>query len=355
MNTTDEAVSARKGEELDIGELKTFLKDSLPSMKGDVSLKQFPGGHSNLTYLVRIGEEELILRRPPIGRKAKTAHDMNREYRILNALRDVFPWCPTPLVYSDDESIMGCPFYLMERIKGMVIRKKLPDGVTFSPDQARALNENMIDVHVRLHSVDYKKIGLGNFGKPDGYVKRQVEGWSERYRQARTPDAPDCEDIMTWIHENMPSDSGRAAIIHNDFKLDNMVVDVDDPTRIVGVLDWEMSTIGDPIMDIGNILAYQVEETDPPDLKMMRFMPEPIEFALTRKERVDLYEKKSGLSFHDINFYYCFGLFRLAVIAQQIYYRYYHGQTSDKRFEMMVVGVQILERAAKRTIEQGFK
>jgi len=355
MNKTDQAISTRKGEELNTGKIEAFLKDSLPYQKGKISLKQFPGGHSNLTYLVRIGKEELILRRPPIGRKAKSAHDMKREYTILGALHEVFPWCPTPVVYTEDESILGCPFYLMERIKGIVIRKDLPEGITFSPDQARALNENMVDVHVALHSIDYKKVGLENFGKPEGYIKRQVEGWSERYCQARTPDAPDCEDIMAWIHENMPPDPGRAAIIHNDFKLDNMVVDANDPTKIIGVLDWEMATIGDPIMDVGNILAYHVEKNDPPDLQMMRFMPEPIEFAMNRKEQIDLYAKKSGQSFDDINFYYCFGLFRLAVIAQQIYYRYYHGQTSDQRFQMMIVGVQILERAAKRTIDQGFR
>ncbi len=354
MSKTDQAVSARKGEELNIGTIESFLKDSLPNLKGDVTLKQFPGGHSNLTYLVRIGKEELILRRPPIGRKAKTAHDMKREYTILDALHEVFPWCPSPVLYTEDDSILGSPFYLMKRIKGMVIRKELPDGVTFSPDQARALNENMVDVHVRLHSIDYKKVGLETFGKPDGYIKRQVEGWSERYRQARTPDAPDCENIMAWIHANMPPDPDRAAIIHNDFKLDNMVVDANDPTRIIGVLDWEMATIGDPGMDIGSLLAYHVQKNDPPDLQMLRFMPESIEFAMTRKEQIDLYAEKTGLSFDDINFYYCFGLFRLAVIAQQIYYRYYHGQTSDERFQMMIVGVQILERAALRTIESGF-
>jgi len=355
MKTTETETSTRKGEELDLRRLGTFLHDALPTLKGDLSVRQFPGGHSNLTYLVRIGKEEMILRRPPLGRKAKSAHDMNREYTVLRSLHEAFPWCPKPLLYVDDASVLGSPFFLMARIDGIVIRKELPAGIAFTPEQALALNENMVDVQVKLHAVDYKSIGLGNFGRPEGYVRRQVEGWSERYRQARTPDAPDCEGIMVWLRDRLPRDSGRASVIHNDFKLDNMVVDANDPTRIVGILDWEMATIGDPIMDFGNILAYRVQEDDPPDLKLMRFMPEPLEFALTRKAQIELYERKSGLSCDDINFYYAFGLFRLAVIAQQIYYRYYHRQTSDKRFEMMIVAVQILERAAGRTIEQGFR
>lgn len=354
-NRIDTAVTARKGEELNTTALAAFIRNSLPGLTGNLTLKQFPGGHSNLTYLLTIGDTELILRRPPIGRKAKTAHDMKREYRVLTALHPVFPYCPKPLLYGDDESLIGCPFYLMERIRGMVLRRELPSGVTFTPEEARGLCEHMVDVHAALHAIDYRSVGLDDFGKPEGYVRRQVDGWSERYRQARTADAPDFEEIMTWIHDNSPPDSGRAAIIHNDYKLDNMIVRAETPSEIIGVLDWEMATIGDPVMDIGNSLAYRVEPDDPDEFKLLRFMPPAIEYALTRREQVDLYREKTGFSFDDINFFYCFGLFRLAVIAQQIYYRYYHGQTTDERFKMMILAVGILEKAALTTIRRGFR
>ena len=354
MTRIDKAASARKGEELETTALAAFIRNALPDLKGTLMLKQFPGGHSNLTYLLTIGDDELILRRPPVGRKAKTAHDMNREYRVLSALHPVFPYCPKPLLYTGDESIIGAPFYLMERIRGMVLRRELPAGVAFTPGEARGLCEQMVDIHTALHAIDYKSAGLDEFGKPEGYIRRQVEGWIERYRQAHTADAPDYEGVMTWIHGNVPPDPGRGAIIHNDFKLDNMVVRADKPSEIIGVLDWEMATIGDPVMDIGNSLAYRVEPDDPDEFKLLRFMPPTIEYALTRRELVELYRARTGLSFDDINFFYCFGLFRLAVIAQQIYYRYYHRQTSDERFQMMILAVRILEKAALKTIERGF-
>jgi len=354
MDRIDRARDTRKGEELDTSKVEAFLRDTLPDLTGALTIRQFPGGHSNLTYLVRVGDKEMILRRPPIGRKAKTAHDMKREFNVLSALHPVFPCCPKPLVYSEDETVIGCPFYLMERIRGMVIRREFSKGFMLSTDQARKLLADMVNVHAALHSIDYRTVGLADFGKPEGYVRRQVEGWSERYRQAHTPDAPDYERIMGWIHDHIPEERPRATIIHNDFKLDNMIVDAENPTKVIGVLDWEMATLGDPLMDIMNAIAYKVDAGDAPEVHLMRFMPAEVEFSMTRKELLELYRKNYAFEFDSIDFYYCFGLFRLAVIAQQIYYRFYHKQTTDERFKMMIFAVQILEKAALKTIEAGF-
>ena len=292
-----------------------------------------------------------MLRRPPFGRKAKTAHDMGREYRILKALHPVFPYCPKPLAYTEDESVMGCPFYAMERIRGIILRKNLTKGLEFTPDQMRSLCENLLDVHYKLHSIDYKAIGLEGFGKPEGYVKRQVEGWSERYKTAHTPDAPPFEKVMQWLHDKMPPDFSKPAIIHNDYKFDNVVLDPDNPLEIIGVLDWEMATIGDPLMDLGSSLGYWVQSDDSPKFQAARTLPTNLPGALTRDELVKGYAEKAGITIDNFDFYLCFGLFRLAVIVQQIYYRFYHGQTKDERFKSLIVAVHILEEEANRILE----
>ena len=351
MNYTDQPTGVRKGEELDKERVAAFLRDAIPGLEGALSIRQFPGGYSNLTYMLTMGDRELVLRRPPFGTKAKSAHDMSREYRILRALRPVFPYCPEPLAFTDDPSIMGCSFYVMERLQGIILRRDLPPGMTLAPEQMRRLCENLIDLQVELHGIDYRKIGLENFGNPEGYVRRQVEGWTARYRAARTEDAPDWEDIMAWIGDNMPPDSGRPGIVHNDYKLDNCILDKKTPTRITGILDWEMATIGDPLMDLGNSLGYWVQADDPPDMLALRNMPTDLPGALTREEIIARYAEKSGRTISNFNFYLCFGLFRLAGIAQQIYYRYYHGQTRDERFKRLIFMVHTLEKAARRYLD----
>lgn len=353
MNQTDQATKIREGEELDTAAVEAFLKSHLPGLDGPLTIRQFPSGYSNLTYLLTVGDREMVLRRPPFGTKAKTAHDMGREFRMLRALKPVFPYCPEPLLYSEDPDLMGCPFYVMERIRGIILRKNLPKDLVFTPDQAGALCRRLLSVHVELHGVDYRGIGLDGFGKPEGYVRRQVEGWSHRYRAARTPDAPDFEAVMAWLAAEMPPDSDRPAVIHNDYRFDNVVLDEHDPMRIIGVLDWEMATIGDPLMDLGNSLAYWIQRDDPTQMEAMRMMPTNMDGALSRREMVALYEELSGRAVEKFEYYYCFGLFRLAVIAQQIYYRYYHGQTKDERFKLLIVGVMVLEQAARRVIEGG--
>ena len=351
MDLTDKPTKVRQGEELDLGMSEKVVKDSIPGLSGELMVEQFPSGYSNLTYLIKVGDTELVLRRPPFGRKAKTAHDMGREYRILKALHPVFPYCPKPLAYMADESVMGCPFYVMERIRGVILRKNLTNGLEFTADQMRSLCENLLDVHYKLHSIDYKAIGLEGFGKPEGYVKRQVEGWSERFKNSYTPDAPTFEKVMQWLHDKMPPDFSKPAIIHNDYKFDNVVLDPDKLLEIIGVLDWEMATIGDPLMDLGSSLGYWVQSDDSPKFQAARTLPTNLPGALTRDELVKGYAEKAGITIDNFDFYLCFGLFRLAVIVQQIYYRFYHGQTMDERFKSLIVAVHILEEQANRILE----
>lgn len=354
MDLSDKAVEVRQGEELDTKKVGEFLKDSIPGLKGDMVVEQFPSGFSNLTYLIRIGEKELVLRRPPFGRKAKSAHDMGREYKILNALAGAFPYCPKPLLYTEDAEVMGCPFYVMERIKGIILRRELPKGIVSTKEQGRMLCERLMDVLYELHSVDYKKVGLKGFGKPEGYVRRQVEGWIDRYRQARTPDAPDFENVMEWLLGNMPDESGRHSIIHNDYKFDNVVLSPKNPLKIIGVLDWEMATIGDPLMDLGCSLAYWAHPTDPDRIKLMSVMPIEMPGLFTREQLIQRYAERAGIKIDNVDYYCGFGFFRLAVIIQQIYYRSFHGQTKDQRFKGLVFAVQIIYDELTAHLKSGF-
>lgn len=352
MTHIDSATTIREGEELDTATIGEFLKDSIPGLSGDLTISQFPSGYSNLTYLIEMGDKKLVLRRPPFGTKAKSAHDMGREYRILSTLQGAFPYAPKPLVYTEDESLIGSPFYVMERIEGIILRKDLPPALKYTPEEAGILGKNLVDVLLELHAVDYKKIGLANEGKPKGYIKRQVEGWSKRYRAARTPDAPDFEKIMEWLEKNQPEDSDRSSLIHNDFKFDNIVLDPTNPLQIIGVLDWEMATIGDPLMDLGAVMAYWIDRDDSEEMQLIRLQPTHIEGMMTRKEVLNYYLEKSGRNLENFAFYQCCNLFRLSTIAQQIYYRYYHGQTRDKRFAMLVFAVQVMERVIVSILEQ---
>ncbi len=342
----DPSVPPPPGEELDAQRLLQYLQGAIDGVEGEIDIRKFPSGYSNLTYLVTVGERELVLRRPPLGKKAATAHDMSREHRVLTALRSVFPYCPRALCFCQDESVMGSSFFVMERMNGIILHEELPPGLTLSPEQTRRLSENLVKTFCELHAIDYRAVGLQGFGKPEGYVRRQVQGWSRRYRDARTPDVPDFEDVMKWLADRMPPDSPQGAVIHNDYKLDNAVLDPADPQRIIGILDWEMATIGDPLMDLGSSLAYWVQPDDPDEVQLLRRMPTHLPGMLTRGEQVDLYGQITGRAVDGFDYYYCFGLFRLAVIAQQIYYRYYHGQTKDERFGLLGGAVQLLEQIA---------
>ncbi len=342
----------RPGEELDVGRLEPYLRQHFPEASGPLVVEQFPQGHSNLTYLVRLGEREMVLRRPPFGNRVKTAHDMGREYRVLSHLSRVYPPAPAPYVYCEDEGILGTPFYLMERRRGVVLRKALPAGLDIEPSLMRRLSEAFIDNLGRLHALDYRAAGLGDLGRPEGYVERQVVGWTRRYRDAQTEDVPAVERVACWLAANLPGESG-AALIHNDYKYDNLLLDPDDLTHIVAVFDWEMATVGDPLMDLGTTLAYWVEAGDPPLFQAFVFGPTGKPGSLSRRELAERYGRQTGRDVGNMLFYYCFGLFKVAVIVQQIYARYHRGATRDERFATMNQVVACMTQAAVQAIETG--
>ena len=347
----DRAAPVRDGDALPVDRLAAYLRRLDPALDGPLVVRQFPAGFSNLTFLLSVGDTELVLRRPPGGRKPKSGHDMQREHTVLSALHGAFPYAPRPIAYCDDPSVVGAPFLVMERIRGVVVRRQLPPELGLDQAGFRTLCERLLDVQAELHRLDWRNLGLGEFGRPEGYAERQVRGWSDRYRRARTDDVPDFEEVMAWLAAELPAESGRAAIVHNDFKLDNVVLDPDDPTCIVGVLDWEMATIGDPLMDLGASLGYWVEAGDPPALRATRMMPTDAPGAPTRAELVERYAEATGVDVGRFDFYYVFGLFRLAAIAQQIYWRYRHGQASDPRFAALRDAVGGLDGAARARID----
>jgi aminoglycoside phosphotransferase (APT) family kinase protein len=340
----------RRGEELDVSRLEAFLLQHFSGSSGPVTVEQFPSGHSNLTYLVRLGDREFVLRRPPFGSRVKTAHDMGREYRVLSKLHSAYPPAPKALLNCDDHSVIGAPFYVMEPVRGVIIRRDLPTGLPFLPETARRLSESFIGNLVRLHSLDYEAIGLGDLGKPQGYLERQVRGWTERYHGSKTHELPEVERISEWLKEAMPSTS-LATLIHNDYKYDNVVLDPADVTKIVGVLDWEMSTIGDPLADLGTTLTYWIDPTDPEELQKIRWCPSSHPGSLSRAQLVDHYAKETGRDVSRIVFYLVFARFKLAVIDQQIYYRYHQGLTKDPRFAALPDVVKTLLRAALHSAE----
>lgn len=345
----DQPGAVRAGEELDPGRLAAWLAERLGPDAGRVEIEQFPAGHSNLTYLVRTSAGEYVLRRPPFGNRVKTAHDMGREFRVLSALAPVFPPAPRPLLLCEDEQVIGAPFYLMERRQGVVIRRALPDALSGRPDLAGRLCESLVDTLAALHAVDYRAVGLGDFGRPDGYAARQVTGWTERYRAAATDQVPDMDRVAAWLAERTPPErGGGAAVIHNDLKFDNVMFAADDPARVVAVLDWEMATIGDPLMDLGTSLAYWIEPGDPEPLRAVAMGPTTAPGMWTRRQVVHHYSLRTGRAVDSLAFYHAFGLFKLAVIVQQIYARYARGYTRDQRFATMNRMVAVLAAAAAR-------
>jgi aminoglycoside phosphotransferase (APT) family kinase protein/NAD(P)-dependent dehydrogenase (short-subunit alcohol dehydrogenase family) len=314
-----------------------------------VTLEPFATGASNLTARLTSGERTLVVRRAPPGRKAATAHDMVREARVLKAVRPHFPLVPEVIAVGDDPEILGTCFFVMEDLAGNIPDRKLPGQV--SPEQARVLCERLIDLHADLHRLDLQATGLADLGKPEGYVERQISGWIQRYRNARTEDAPSCEQVMNWLEEHRPDESG-ASLIHNDFKFDNIVLDPNDVTRIVGVLDWEMATVGDPLMDLGASLAYWIERGDAEGMQAIRMQPTTVPGMMTRDEVVAHYAKRTGRTIEDFTYYYVYGLFRLAGIAQQIYQRYTLGQTKNPKFAAFGPAVHVLARQAQMVIRE---
>lgn len=343
-----ETVAPRPGEEIDAGVVAKFLARELPGFTGPVEISQFPGGASNLSYLLRGRNEEWVLRRPPLGTRARSAHDMGREYRFLSRIHAAFPYAPRPRLLCADRGVIGEEFYLMERLDGLILRRDLPPGMELSPAQAHALCRNLVDVHAELHAIDYEAAGLSGLGRPHGYVARQIGGWSDRYRAARTRDVPDNESLMAWLEASRPAEAARASVIHNDFKFDNVVLNRNGGRlAITGVLDWEMATLGDPLMDLGASLAYWIQADDPETLRGIRMLPTHLPGMMRRAELVEYYCARTGRAPPSFDFYHAYGLFRLAVIVQQIYYRFVLGQTTNPRFAPFGQYCRVLSQAAE--------
>jgi aminoglycoside phosphotransferase (APT) family kinase protein len=350
MSLIDEARGVRQGEELDLAAVDAYLRQQLPDLQGSPALQQFSGGASNLTYLLRYENRDLILRRPPFGRKAKGAHDMAREAHIMQSLRPVYPYVPEVLALCQDEAVMGCDFYVMQRFVGIIPRQNFPKELALTPEKTRALCASVIDKLVELHKVDVKAAGLSGLGKGEGYVARQVSGWSERYRNARTPDVGDFAQVISWLEAKKPAQEVAITLIHNDFRLDNVVLDADD-LQVTGVLDWEMATLGDPLMDLGGALAYWVQADDDPVFQLMRRQPSNAPGMMTRDEVIRYYGEKTGFRVDNFDFYLVFGLFRLAGIAQQIWYRYYHKETGNPAFAQFGQMVNYLEQRCLKLVK----
>ncbi len=346
-----ETVPTREGEELDDDRLYGFLSSRLPGSKGEFQIMQFPAGSSNLTYLVRLGDDEYVLSRPPFGNTVKSAHDMGREFSVLSKLSAVYPPAPKPLLFCDDIDVIGSEFYLMERRNGLVIRGRSPKELEESLDLQERVCRSFISNLAELHAVDYEAAGLGDLGRPEGYCRRQVEGWTKRYFAAKTHEWPELETAIEWLNKNLPAESG-ASLVHNDYKFDNVMLDPTDLTRITAVLDWEMVTIGDPLMDLGTTLGYWMSREVGSELLSMPFNPRVLMENISRQDLVEMYAPASGREVTNILFYYVFGTFKIAVIAQQIFARYIKGFTKDQRFAGFDRFVAALGSIARKAIQR---
>ena len=317
--------AVREEDRFDIAKMHSWLRpfinqDQLPEVK------QFRSGASNLTYLLSYPDRELVLRKPPVGTKAASAHDMNREFLIQSRLQSVFPLVPKMIALCQDQSVIGSDFYVMEYVEGQIFRRDIPEGITSSDISVMA--DSLINGLVQLHAVDSSI--LAELNKGNGYVQRQVDGWSKRYRNALTDDVPTAEKLMAWLSANQPNDVD-SCIIHGDWRIDNVVFDLAN-ARIAGVLDWELATVGDPLMDLGSALAYWVDRDDEAAFASLRRQPSHLPGMPTRDEFVQRYLELSGRNCNDFTFYEVFGLFRLAVIIQQIWARFRMGQTTNPAF-----------------------
>ncbi|MEC3883502.1 phosphotransferase family protein [Halobacillus sp. HZG1] len=350
MVYTEDTRPVRQGEELDAKKLERYLRQQLDMPSGDIQIRQFGAGHSNLTYELTVGEEwKAVLRRPPMGPVAPKAHDMEREFKVLQSLHPVYPLAPKPYLYESG-NLIGRPFFLMERREGLVFDHTYPEGVQATEELGRKLSETMVDRLAELHSLDYRNTPLKDMVKPEGFMDRQVHGWIKRYEKARTDDVVSGERLKKWLVANIP-ESKDVSIIHYDYKLNNAMFSNEDPSRMVGLFDWEMTTVGDPMADVGAAMSYWIQKNDPELLKTGLGKP-PLTVQkgfFTRDEFIHRYAEKSGRGVDDIDFYLTFAYFKLAGIVQQIYYRYKNGQTEDPRFAGMHVFVNQLIRHAEET------
>lgn len=344
--TPAETIPMRPDEQLDMRRLGDYLAGKLPGSDQTLAVRQFGGGAANLTYLLDYGAQQYVLRRPPLGPVAASAHDMGREYRVLSVLHQAYPYAPRAFLFCDDLSVIGAPFFVMERRQGVVVRRTMPEAYAAMPNAARRMSEALVDALAAFHAVDYDALGLGGLGKPTGFIDRQIEGWYRRWHAAKTADLPDMDAVYAWLKANQPANT-RVSLVHNDYKLDNVMLAAGDPGRVVAVFDWDMCTLGDPLADLGALLTYWTEPSDPPYLQATAMMPLGEPGFLSRAELVARYAGKSGRAVEAIDFYHALGLFRLTVIVAQIYIRYARGQTQDSRFAAMEFMIPALARRAR--------
>ena len=353
MADLDDTIEVRAGEQLDWSRVEQYLRTQLPTIgEGGIYVRQFPSGASNLTYLLQIGSWEGVLRRPPFGPVAPRAHDMKRESGLLARIHPVFPLAPNPYIFCEDLEIMGVPFYVMERRRGFVLNETFPPGVTPTPELCRRLSETVVDTLVQIHAIDWQAAGLAEFGHPDGFLARQVKGWIERYYRSQTDESPDIELLARWLVEHTPA-SPAPALIHNDFKLNNLLMDSEDLARPVAVLDWEMATIGDPLFDLAVSLGYWIQADDPEEQRAILPTITTLPGFFSRAEFMQRYSEKSRRDLSSMHFYLTFAYFKLAVILQQIYVRWKRGQTQDARFAVFGSRLVTLVTLARRLAEQG--
>ena len=348
----EETCSTREGEQLEEARLRDFLGSSLDVNADDLEIRQFPAGSSNLTYLVKFAGREYVLRRPPFGNRVKTAHDMKREFEVLSKLSTVYVPAPKPVLFCDDNEVLGCDFYLMERKEGLILRGNMPPGFDGSDDEARQIVEAFVENLANLHSIDLAAAGLGEFGHPAGYTQRQVVGWSKRYFNVKTDQWDELEEAVFWLNNNIPGDFG-AALIHNDYKFDNVILDPSNLSKLTGVLDWEMATVGNPLMDLGTTLGYWMSAEAGEDMMSMPFNPRFLMERVSRQEIAEWYSRASGADVDGIHFYYIFGTVKIAVIAQQIYFRFKRGHTRDPRFAGFGAFVGKLGSIAASSVRSG--
>lgn len=342
----------RATEQLEWIQLEHWLRAHLPACKipgldltQPMTVAQFPGGHSNLTYQLRFGPVDLVLRRPPFGPVAPTAHDMAREFRWLTAVHPVFPLAPQVYLLCEDASVVGSVFYIMERRHGIVVRHEEPPQIRDRPDVRRRVGLALVDALADLHGVDIAAAGLSHLGKPLGFVERQVRGWTDRWHRSRTSDVAEMEALAVWLVAHLPPNPSRPTIVHGDFKLDNLMLDADDPPHIVGVFDWEMAALGDPLVDLGILLAYWVPNA-PPEQRDALTTVTTLPGWITPAEIIDRYAARTGRDLSTLRFFEVFALFKIAVVIQQIFFRYVKGQTDDPRFANFGDRVTFLARRA---------
>lgn len=344
------SVALKAGPPAWLAPLNTYVRAHAPQLGTLTHVERFAAGHSNLTFMLQNeAGAQWVLRRPPQGAQVKTGHDMSREHRVLRGLASSQVPCPAPVILCEDPEVLGAPFYIMERVEGVILRAPTSP---WPEDVMAGVCAAFVDALVKIHGVDLKRVGLQDLGQPQGYVARQVKGWTGRYARAKTDDIPEMQKVASWLDAHQPL-SGQGTLIHNDFKYDNLVLAPDDPTTLRSVLDWEMATLGDPLMDLGTSLGYWVDPGDDPSIKAFQMGPTTAPGNLTREGLVEAYAAASGRDVGDALFYYVFGLFKICVIAQQIYARFVQGHTQDPRFGGLIHAVRALSRAAWRAIQVG--